>query len=77
MVQADSYTDNNSVSYSHAQTSMYGVCAPNLATATAIQFLPPTAAADPVAATALVLEVVDGDTIDIRDDNRGHLRVRS
>ena len=45
-------------------------------TATAIHFLPPTAAADPVAATALVLEIVDGDTIDIRDDNRGRLRVR-
>ena len=45
-------------------------------TATAIHFLPPTATADPVTATALVLEVVDGDTIDIRDDNRGHLRVR-
>jgi endonuclease YncB( thermonuclease family) len=43
-------------------------------TATAIHFLPPTAAADPVAAT--VLEIVDGDTIDMRDDNRGHLRVR-
>jgi endonuclease YncB( thermonuclease family) len=36
----------------------------------------PTVTADPVTATALVLEVVDGDTIDIRDDNRGHLRVR-
>ncbi len=45
-------------------------------TATAIQFLPPTAAADPGSATALVLKVVDGDTIDIRDDNRGRLRVR-
>ncbi|KUH85348.1 nuclease [Mycobacterium sp. GA-1999] len=38
--------------------------------------LAPSAAAEPVAATATVLEVVDGDTIDIRDDNRGHLRVR-
>jgi endonuclease YncB( thermonuclease family) len=46
-------------------------------TATAIYFLPPTAAADPVTATALVLEIVDGDTIDIRDDNRGRLRVRA
>jgi micrococcal nuclease len=34
------------------------------------------AAADPVETTALVLEIVDGDTIDIRDENRGHLRVR-
>ena len=36
----------------------------------------PTAAADPVAVTATVLKVVDGDTIDIRDDVRGRLRVR-
>jgi micrococcal nuclease len=32
--------------------------------------------AEPVAATASVLKVVDGDTIDIRDDVRGRLRVR-
>jgi micrococcal nuclease len=37
---------------------------------------PPTALAEPVVATATVLKVVDGDTIDIRDDNRGRLRVR-
>lgn len=37
---------------------------------------PPTVAAEPVAATATVLKVVDGDTIDIRDDIRGRLRVR-
>ena len=36
----------------------------------------PTAAADPVAVTATVLKVVDGDTIDIRADVRGRLRVR-
>jgi micrococcal nuclease len=36
----------------------------------------PTALADPVATTAIVLKVVDGDTIDIRDDVRGRLRVR-
>nr|WP_090346226.1 thermonuclease family protein [Mycolicibacterium malmesburyense]CRL78824.1 micrococcal nuclease-like nuclease [Mycolicibacterium malmesburyense] len=36
----------------------------------------PDAAADSVAATAVVLNVVDGDTIDIRDDLRGRLRVR-
>ncbi len=36
----------------------------------------PTATADPVSTTALVLRVVDGDTIDIRDDLRGRLRVR-
>lgn len=39
--------------------------------------MPPIAAqGDPLTATALVLKVVDGDTIDIRDDNRGRLRVR-
>jgi micrococcal nuclease len=32
--------------------------------------------ADPVAATAVVLKVVDGDTIDVRDDVRGRLRIR-
>ncbi|MGV0792404.1 thermonuclease family protein [Mycolicibacterium sp. XJ1819] len=37
---------------------------------------PAIATADPVDATAVVLRVVDGDTIDIRDDNRGRLRVR-
>jgi micrococcal nuclease len=45
------------------------------ATAT-ILVSPPTVAADPVDATATVLKVVDGDTIDIRDDVRGRLRVR-
>ncbi|OBB41783.1 thermonuclease family protein [Mycobacterium sp. 852002-51961_SCH5331710] len=34
------------------------------------------AVADTVTATAVVLNVVDGDTIDIRDDVRGRLRVR-
>jgi micrococcal nuclease len=52
------------------------VAAAFAAAATAIHVLPPTAAADPVAASALVLKVVDGDTIDIRDDVRGRLRVR-
>jgi endonuclease YncB( thermonuclease family) len=32
--------------------------------------------AEPVTVTALVLRVVDGDTVDIRDDVRGRLRVR-
>ncbi|MGE2723062.1 thermonuclease family protein [Mycolicibacterium celeriflavum] len=36
----------------------------------------PDATADSVTATAVVLNVVDGDTIDIRDDVRGRLRVR-
>ena len=41
--------------------------------ATATFISPPTVAADPIATTALVLKVVDGDTIVIRDDNpTGH-----
>jgi micrococcal nuclease len=42
----------------------------------AVVISPATAAAEPVAATATVLKVVDGDTIDIRDEVRGRLRVR-
>jgi micrococcal nuclease len=37
---------------------------------------PPRSAADPVVTTALVLKVVDGDTVDIVDDVRGRLRIR-
>ena len=36
----------------------------------------PVAAAESVPTTATVLKVVDGDTIDVRDDNRGRLRIR-
>jgi micrococcal nuclease len=36
----------------------------------------PTAQAQPVETTAVVLKIVDGDTVDIRDDVRGRLRVR-
>jgi micrococcal nuclease len=36
----------------------------------------PTVQAQPVDTTAVVLKVVDGDTVDIRDDIRGRLRVR-
>jgi len=32
--------------------------------------------ADSVATTAVVLRIVDGDTIDVRDQNRGRLRIR-
>jgi len=32
--------------------------------------------ADPVSATATVLKVVDGDTVDVVDDVRGRLRIR-
>ena len=37
---------------------------------------PPTVAADPIKTTAMVLKVVDGDTIDVQDDIRGRLRIR-
>ncbi len=53
-----------------------------LALGTAALLAPVTATADPtntspgVNATAVVLRVVDGDTIDIRDDVRGRLRIR-
>ncbi|MBE1551910.1 micrococcal nuclease [Mycobacterium sp. OAS707] len=36
----------------------------------------PSAHADPIATTATVLKVVDGDTVDIVDDVRGRLRIR-
>lgn len=39
-------------------------------------FVASPALADQVTATAVVLKVVDGDTIDVRDDNRGRLRIR-
>jgi micrococcal nuclease len=41
--------------------------------AASLLFASPVRAADP---TAVVLKVVDGDTIDIRDDVRGRLRIR-
>jgi micrococcal nuclease len=45
--------------------------------ATGLIALTPVADADVVVGTtAEVLKVVDGDTIDIRDDNRGRLRIR-
>lgn len=49
-----------------------------LAAAVAVPLLvaSPAVRADPVAKIALVLKVVDGDTIDIRDDVRGRLRIR-
>lgn len=37
---------------------------------------PPAADATPTATTATVLRVVDGDTIDVRDDTRGRIRIR-
>ena len=43
--------------------------------ATSLLVLSP-ARADSVATTAVVLRIVDGDTIDVRDQNRGRLRIR-
>ncbi len=47
-----------------------------LALGAATLLAPATTTADPVETTAVVVKVVDGDTIDIRDDNRGRLRIR-
>lgn len=47
-----------------------------LALGAAMLLAPVTATANPVETTAVVVRVVDGDTIDIRDDNRGRLRIR-
>lgn len=44
--------------------------------AAAVLVSPAPATADAVVTTAEVLRVVDGDTIDIRDDVRGRLRIR-
>jgi micrococcal nuclease len=41
-----------------------------------VGLLAPPAAAEPVHVTAQVLRVVDGDTVDVRDDVRGRLRIR-
>jgi micrococcal nuclease len=59
-----------------AQTRTRAVCAAALVAIGACFGATPTATADSVPVTATVLKVVDGDTIDIRDDNRGRLRVR-
>lgn len=50
------------------------LAATGLIAATLVAPIIPTAAA--VDTTAEVLRVIDGDTIDIRDDVRGRLRVR-
>ncbi|MES5383479.1 nuclease [Mycolicibacterium conceptionense] len=36
----------------------------------------PAAHAGPIVTTATVLKIVDGDTIDVKDDQRGRLRIR-
>lgn len=54
-----------------------GAAVPIVAVAVACS-LPPHAPADPPIQppTATVLRAVDGDTVDVRDDHRGRLRVR-
>ena len=58
--------------------STRGIAAVAVAAAVALPLLAsvPTVRADPVNTTAVVLKVVDGDTVDIRDDVRGRLRIR-
>ena len=36
----------------------------------------PAAHSDPIPTTAVVVKIVDGDTVDVRDDVRGRLRIR-
>ena len=52
------------------------VCGVAAATTACLISSPPLARSDPIATTALVLKVVDGDTVDIVDDARGRLRIR-
>jgi micrococcal nuclease len=47
-----------------------------LAVATPLLVSSPTVRAQPTDTTAVVPRVVDGDTVDIRDDVRGRLRIR-
>jgi endonuclease YncB( thermonuclease family) len=54
--------------------ALLALAAAGLAAASLVS--PVAARADTVTTTAEVLRVVDGDTIDIRDDNRGRLRVQ-
>ena len=47
-----------------------------VAAAQGVWIHPAVVSADPVETTAVVLKVVDGDTVDVRDDVRGRLRIR-
>lgn len=55
-----------------------GIAAVGLSSAVAhgVGVHPAVVSADPVETTAVVLKVVDGDTVDVRDDVRGRLRIR-
>jgi len=68
--------DATSPFHAAAQTCARAVCAAALVAIGACFGATPTATADSVPVTATVLKVVDGDTIDIRNDDRGRLRVR-
>lgn len=58
-----------------AATSL-GVASLMVAATTSCMPSSPPAGATPAPATATVIRAVDGDTIDVRDDSRGRLRVR-
>src|SRR6188472_3747992 len=60
----------------HMKLALRRLIAALAVVATATVGMPVVATAEPVTTTAEVLRVVDGDTIDIRDDVRGRLRVR-
>src|SRR5258705_12303199 len=60
----------------HMKLALRRLIAALAVVATATVGMPVVATAEPVTTTAEVLRVVDGDTIDIRDDIRGRLRVR-
>jgi micrococcal nuclease len=64
------------IEFSSATRSFVAILASAAAVSCALLTTSPTVRAEPVSTTAVVLKVVDGDTIDIRDDNRGRLRVR-
>jgi micrococcal nuclease len=55
---------------------VFVVCSVAAATPACAVSSSPMVRADPVGTTALVLKVVDGDTVDIVDDARGRLRIR-
>jgi len=65
MLRGNDYSTATSVGAGILVVSAMTFCTPS-----------PPAGAAPAPATATVLRAVDGDTIDVRDDHRGRLRVR-
>lgn len=59
-----------------AAVAHLGIACGLIAAATSCTPSSPTADATPAAVSATVLRAVDGDTLDVRDDTRGRLRVR-